>query len=288
MIDKKADARPSIHNVAAYAGVSIATVSKVMQGVATVRKENVIAVQNAIEALGYRINPLGAELRRGQRKLVGAIVADYRNKESAHLLSALETSVESRGYTLMVASSRGSEDREAELVGRMQDWRVAGLIVESASGREKASLLLQDGPPVVFLDNNTAEGLHDLVLDDVAAALDHATRMAGRRSRSVFLSGRVDNKHVKDAIEGAGDCLVRNLADLDTSGPIFVVANAEEARSFCQMVDENVVLRTTFLQSDIDGISSAAVARLFDRLVNPEAAKDVQKVAMRVSHGPQL
>ena len=69
--------RPSIHSVAAYAGVSIATVSKVMQGDKTVRAENVKSVQNAIEALGYRINPLAADLRRGRRKLVGVIVPTY-------------------------------------------------------------------------------------------------------------------------------------------------------------------------------------------------------------------
>lgn len=166
MITKKLDARPSIHSVAAYAGVSIATVSKVMQGVATVRKENVVAVQNAIEALGYRINPLGAELRRGQRKLIGAIVRDFEDAVSASLLAALERHVEARGFTMLIASSRHLEEREVELVGRMQDWRVAGLIIESDAGRQKAALLLRDGPPAVFIGNPNVQEDFDVVVHD--------------------------------------------------------------------------------------------------------------------------
>ena len=77
---KGAGSRVSMQNVAAYAGVSIATVSKVMQGVSTVLPENVTKVQNAIEALGYRINPLGAELRRGRRNLVGLIDRAYQGQ----------------------------------------------------------------------------------------------------------------------------------------------------------------------------------------------------------------
>lgn len=280
MSDKKGDARPSIHNVAAYAGVSIATVSKVMQGVATVRRENVIAVQNAIEALGYRINPLGAELRRGQRKLVGAIIADFENQGSAHLLSSLERHVESRGYTLMVASNRGSEDREAELVGRMQDWRVAGIIVESMPGWQKAPLLLQDGPPAVFLGNHSAEGLHDVVLDDVPSAIETATSLGMHRSRSIFLPGSIEGVHLKSAIEQAGDCLVRRVSDLDGFGPVFLFAETGWASELHHLHKAH---GSTYIQSDVSGTSITAVARLFDRMENPDAPKSVQMVPMKIS-----
>ena len=286
MIDKKADARPSIHNVAAYAGVSIATVSKVMQGVATVRKENVIAVQNAIEALGYRINPLGAELRRGQRKLVGAIIADFQNQKSAQLLSELEKQVESRGYTLMAASSRGSEDREADLVGRMQDWRVAGIVVESVSGRQKASLLLEEGPPAVFLGNHWTKGVHDLVVDDVPTAIRDALKLSRRRLKSVFLAEGFREEYLKDEIEQAGDCLVRKVSDLDMSGPVFLIDEAGQTVEHSNRPDEGRTSKVTRLYSDVLNTSVAAVTLLFERLENPETPKAVQKVAMKVSSSP--
>jgi DNA-binding LacI/PurR family transcriptional regulator len=141
-----AGTRASIHNVAAYAGVSIATVSKVMQGVPTVLPENVTKVQNAIEALGYRINPLGAELRRGRRNLIGAIVPSLENRRVARFLTALELAVEARAHILFIASSHNSPTREADLANRMQDWRVAGVVVMPVAG--------QGGPGALLLENS--------------------------------------------------------------------------------------------------------------------------------------
>jgi DNA-binding LacI/PurR family transcriptional regulator len=156
---KGTGARVSIHNVAAYAGVSIATVSKVMQGVPTVQPENVTKVQNAIEALGYRINPLGAELRRGRRNLIGLIVPTLEDKRTAELVEQLELAVERKNFVLFVASSHNSSKREADLAGRMLDWRVAGVILLGTAGSDgSAALLLDDAgmPAIVVSDREDA------------------------------------------------------------------------------------------------------------------------------------
>lgn len=163
---KNAGTRASMQNVAAYAGVSIATVSKVMQGVATVLPENVTKVQNAIEALGYRINPLGAELRRGRRNLIGLIVPTLEDMAVAELVSELELAVETRGHVLFVASSHRASKREADLANRMQDWRVAGVIVLPVEGQAgDSALLIEDaGIPAVFVQENTSPVLFDTFL----------------------------------------------------------------------------------------------------------------------------
>ena len=142
---KTDDEKPSMQNVASYAGVSIATVSKVMQGVSTVKKENVIAVQNAIEALGYRINPLAAELRRGKRSVLGCIVPDFSDPFSGALLVAMEAAAEKKNYSLQVVSSAGSVAREGELAVRMEDLRVAGaLLLPCSRNSEIAATVMAD------------------------------------------------------------------------------------------------------------------------------------------------
>ncbi len=163
---KGAGSRVSMQNVAAYAGVSIATVSKVMQGVSTVLPENVTKVQNAIEALGYRINPLGAELRRGRRNLVGLIVPTFDDPALARLVMALELEVERRGHVLFVGSSHGSEKREADIAGRMLDWRVGGIIVLPVKGQKSAAAMLLDDAavPAVFVQARQAASQRDTVL----------------------------------------------------------------------------------------------------------------------------
>jgi DNA-binding LacI/PurR family transcriptional regulator len=179
---KGAGARVSIHNVAAYAGVSIATVSKVMQGVPTVLPENVTKVQNAIEALGYRINPLGAELRRGRRNLIGLVVPTLEDKDTARLVGRLELAVERRSYVLFVASSHKSEKREADLAGRMLGWRVAGVVIVPVVGQESpAALLLEDaGMPAVFVsaEGNGLRRFDTIVRKEIGAK--DADGLAGR------------------------------------------------------------------------------------------------------------
>jgi LacI family transcriptional regulator len=183
---KNAGARASMQNVAAYAGVSIATVSKVMQGVSTVLPENVTRVQNAIEALGYRINPLGAELRRGRRNLIGLIVPTLEDKDIARLMTELELAVEARGHVMFVASSHGSPKREADLANRMQDWRVAGVIVLPIHGQDTdTALLIEDaGIAAVFIEANpVVERFHTLRWNG-----DKKTREVAARAVSLVLA----------------------------------------------------------------------------------------------------
>ncbi|MHC2303325.1 LacI family DNA-binding transcriptional regulator [Rhizobium mongolense] len=182
--------RPSIHSVAAYAGVSIATVSKVMQGDKTVRPENVKSVQNAIEALGYRINPLAADLRRGRRNLVGVIVPTYDDPYYASLVGALERQAETRGYAIAATSSRNSEMRELELVGRMEDWRVSGVIlvpVKNENG-SSARTLRESEMAAVFVDNVTGgSGAETVAFDYHAAIRDVAAQTVRLGHRRILV-----------------------------------------------------------------------------------------------------
>lgn len=183
---KGTGARVSIHNVAAYAGVSIATVSKVMQGVPTVQPENVTKVQNAIEALGYRINPLGAELRRGRRNLIGLIVPTLEDGGIAAMVGEFELAVEGKNFVLFVATTHRDGKREADLAGRMLDWRVAGVIIIEADGEESSAALLLDdaGMPTVIVGEGrkappgaTVMKLADGGADFVARVADTLLRM---------------------------------------------------------------------------------------------------------------
>src|SRR3954453_8613656 len=107
--------RPSIHDVASHAGVSAATVSKVMQGVTTVRPENAQRVVDAIQLLGYRVDPLASDLRRAKRRIIGAIVPEFESEFFGSMVTQLERLAEQRGYALIAASSRESEARERDI-----------------------------------------------------------------------------------------------------------------------------------------------------------------------------
>jgi len=237
--DKRAGSRVSMQNVAAYAGVSIATVSKVMQGVPSVLPENVTKVQNAIEALGYRINPLGAELRRGRRNLVGVIVPTLEHSGIARFLTALETRVEARNHALFVATSRDSAAREAEVVGRMTDWHVAGIVILPVEGQSgPSSLLLDDAQvPAVFVEHLSGEPEFDSVVPDYDDLASEVGRMVNGSDllilhpKKLYFGEAAFIDALREDPERGGDrvralCLDRPGADpteLDTNGQIILL-----------------------------------------------------------------
>lgn len=243
---KRDGSRVSMQNVAAYAGVSIATVSKVMQGVPSVLPENVTKVQNAIEALGYRINPLGAELRRGRRNLVGVIVPTLEHPGLARFLTALETRVEARNHALFVATSRNSAVREAEVVGRMTDWRVAGIVIVPVEGQSgPSSLLLDDAQvPAVFVERASGKLDFDSVVPDYAGLAREVERMVNGTDVLILHPRRLyfGEEALVDAMrEVRGgewnqlrvvcvDAPETDLADLEANGQIILLSAPQTLR----------------------------------------------------------
>ena len=193
MAQRRATAgRPSIHDVANHAGVSAATVSKVMHGVATVRPENVLRVHHAVETLGYRVDPLASDLRRAKRRIVGAVVPEFESEFFGSMLTEMERHAEQHGYSLVAASSRESEEREQEILQRMHDWRVAGVVLapvrdESGLG---ASMMRQTGLTGVLIDRVHSDREFDTVsADSEAASAAVARALVGKGHRHVLVIG---------------------------------------------------------------------------------------------------
>jgi LacI family transcriptional regulator len=184
--------RPSIHDVASHAGVSAATVSKVMQGVATVRPENVQRVFDAVEALGYRIDPLASDLRRAKRRIIGAIVPEFESEFFGAVITQLEGLAEQRGYALIAASSRESEARERDILARMHDWRVSGVVLSPVRNEHgpAAELMKRFGMTGVLIDRVLSDSSFDTVsADSAAASAEVARALVANGHRHVLVIG---------------------------------------------------------------------------------------------------
>ncbi|TCD15275.1 LacI family DNA-binding transcriptional regulator [Oricola cellulosilytica] len=197
--------RPSIHDVASHAGVSAATVSKVMHGVTTVKPDNVRKVYAAVETLGYRADPLASDLRRAKRRIIGAIVPEFESEFFGSMITELERSAEQRGYTLVATSSRESQDRELELIQRMQDWRVAGVIL--------APVRDEHGPAARFMRENDMTGV---LIDRVLADDSFDTVSADSASASAGVAAAlVEKGHRHVLVIGLGEQAATVRARLD-------------------------------------------------------------------------
>lgn len=170
--------RASIHDVARRAGVSAATVSKVLRGVKTVKALNAEKVHLAVKDLGYRMDPLASGLRRRTRQIIGVVVPELENEFFGRLTSRIEILAENAGFSLAIGSSHESEERERKLVTRMHDWRVAGTIlapVRSERG-EGAMAMKELAMTGVLVDRVMANDVFDTVTADNERA---SARVAG-------------------------------------------------------------------------------------------------------------
>ncbi|RWA74099.1 LacI family DNA-binding transcriptional regulator [Mesorhizobium sp.] len=184
--------RPSIHDVASHAGVSAATVSKVLAGVTTVKPENAQRVLDAVELLGYRVDPLASDMRRAKRRIIGAIMPEFESEFFGQMVSELEGLAEQRGYTLVAASSRESETREKEILARMHDWRVAGVVLAPVRNEHgpAAGFMKANGMTGVLIDRVLADDAFDTVsADSAAASAEVARALVGEGHRHVLVVG---------------------------------------------------------------------------------------------------
>jgi LacI family transcriptional regulator len=145
---------PTMRDVAALAGVSLKTVSRVVNGEPQVGPDLVSRVLDAVGKLGYRHNLTASTLRRSDQKsqTIGLLLDDVSNPFSSSAHRAIEEVARQRG-TLVFAGSSGEPERERELLSAMVSRNVDGFIVMPASG-DHSGLLRERrlGRPIVFLD----------------------------------------------------------------------------------------------------------------------------------------
>ena len=147
--------RATMRDVAALAGVSVKTVSRVVNDEPGVSVDVRDRVSAAVSRLDYRPNLAASNLRRtGARTgLIGALVQDLSNSFSASLLRALEDAARRRGTGVLAASLDEGADREEELVHDLVTRRVDGLVIMPASERQDYLVSeLRSGTPAVFVD----------------------------------------------------------------------------------------------------------------------------------------
>ncbi|HEU0222660.1 MAG TPA: LacI family DNA-binding transcriptional regulator [Paracoccaceae bacterium] len=204
--------RVSIRDVAEAAGVSAATVSKVLRGDVSVKQSNRLLVSRVVHELGYRADPLAANLRRGQRSLIGVIVPEFENPFFGGVVSALEGLADAEGMTLVAMSSWESAQREAELIWKMSDWRVAGLVIAPVSSSGAAARLLRKCDlRATLIDRADPDGSFDFVSsDDRKAAAEVARHLVAAGHRRILLVGSSPTiSNIRARIEGFRDEALR-------------------------------------------------------------------------------
>src|SRR5512133_986492 len=174
-------------DVAAAAGVSLKTVSRVVNTEPGVTAETEARVREAIEQLGFRRNYVARALRRGQRfRMLGLVIEDVANPFYSAIARGVEEVTRELDLLLSAASSDEDPARERELVQLFCERRIDGLLIVPA-GDDHRYLLpeLRLGMHAVFIDRPPGNIEADVVLLDnlggAQAAAEHLLSRGHRR-----------------------------------------------------------------------------------------------------------
>ena len=168
--------RVTLRDVAREAGVSIKTVSRVVNGEPAVNEATAVRVEKVVERLGYRPNELARSLKGRRSHTIGLVIADVSNPFMAICAQAIEKVAREHGNALILCDSHADIRAEDAYVGLLTQRQVDGLLIVPARGRDAHLKAEQEaGLPVVAFDR-PAEGVRaDTVLVQNRAGTREAT-----------------------------------------------------------------------------------------------------------------
>lgn len=198
--------RPSIQDVARLAGVSLGTVSNVLNSPNRVKPATIEKVQRAIEQLGFVRNDAARQLKAGRSNTVGVVVFDAGNPFFAELARGAEDAAANNNYSVLLGNSDHKYERERHYLQLFDEQRMAGVLVSPTNDiYDQISELRSHGTQTVVVDRKAdSDRCCSVSVDDFAGgklAVQHLLDI-GRR-KIAFVGGPVTIQQVADRLAGA-------------------------------------------------------------------------------------
>ena len=165
----------NVKQVAARAGVSPATVSRVLNGVPGVTPDLRSRVHLAAAEMGYRPNRIASNFRRQKTATIGVVISDIENPHFSQMVRTIEAAAFDRGYRVLLCNTDELASKQQAYLEVLAAERVEGVIlvpIDSAS--DEVGRLIDLGIPVVALDRVVSEPRADAVVIDNAGGVRRA------------------------------------------------------------------------------------------------------------------
>lgn len=216
---------PSMMDVARHAGVSIATVSNVINDKGRVTEETTQRVRESIAALGFVRNDAARMLATGATNSIGMVVADLDNSLFVDMAHGAQQGAEPNGHRLLLGNAACAITRQDDYLRLFDEARVAGVLLapmeDSLAGIER---MRAHGRPIVLLNyqQEGADCCTVLVDNEKVGYLAARHLIDSGRKRLAFLAGKDYYQPVHDRREGARRAVAEasgvTLEEIDTEG----------------------------------------------------------------------
>jgi LacI family transcriptional regulator len=194
-----------IKDVAQHAGVSSATVSRVLNGDTRVTIASRERVLETVRMLGYRPNRVARNLRRQQTEMIGVLVSDIENPHFTQAVRAIEDAAFPRGFRVLLCNTDETPEKQRAYLEMLAAERVRGVILVAADASDPMiSQLLALDVPIVAFDRGVDDPLADAVIADNHDAAVRAVRHlrdVGRRQIG-FIGGRPEIQTGQERLAG--------------------------------------------------------------------------------------
>ena len=235
-------ARPTMRDVASTAGVSLKTVSRVVNQEPGVHVDTAARVEAAIARLGFARNDLARSLRHGRAGAIGLVIEDVANPFYSAIARTVEDAAHVRGHILITGSCEEDPEREHQLVRRLLRRSVdALLIVPAGHDHRWLEPELRAGTPLVFLDRPPGGIAADTVLLDnlggARAGVAHLVRHG--HERIAFVGDDPQMHTARERLAGYREALaaggVRERTELVRAGTHDVAGAEGVARALLRL-----------------------------------------------------
>ena len=198
----------SVKDVAALAGVSLGTVSNVLNRPERVSASTRERVERAMADLGFVRNESARQLRAGTSRTLAYVMLDAGNPFFTDVAHGIEVTAEAAGLSVMLCNSNQRAEREAAHLGLLQQQRVQGILVTPVDP-DSAMLdeLRRRGTPVVIVDRTRNDrSFCSVSVDDLLGGRLAVEHLLDRGHRRVaFVGGPFTLGQVRDRLQGARD-----------------------------------------------------------------------------------
>jgi LacI family transcriptional regulator len=192
-----------ISDVAREAGVSVATVSRALNGRSSVDPELASRVREAAARLGYRPNVVARSLRRKATDLLALIIADVANPFFTAITRGVEDVARSRGFSVVLCNSDEDPDKESTYLRVAEQQQVAGVILSPHRDGSDIGDLRRAGVPTVVVDRPLPEPVDSVTVRSREGAREATNHLIDAGwSRPACITGPEDAWTAQERLEG--------------------------------------------------------------------------------------